>query len=65
MNLLNNPYSDMEDLKMVTAKVYYSFKDHLILIPLDCENSTYYKPCVIEHINQDLQTISAKYGLKK
>lgn len=52
--MINNIYADMENQKKLTAKVFYSFKNHFILIPKNCQDILYYKPCIISEINRNL-----------
>lgn len=65
VNLLNNPNQDQVENKALTVKVYYSLRDHMMLIPQDCEKSIYYKVCVFDQLNHNIQLVSTKYGLKK
>lgn len=65
LNLINNIYSDMVDEKSLTVKVYYSMMDHLIMVPIDCQNSTYLRTCVTEQVNKSLNIVTQKYQLKK
>ena len=53
LSIINNSYADLDE-KILTAKVYYSLMNHLILVPTVCKDAVYFKACVVDEINRSL-----------